>query len=126
MTNDPISDMLTRIRNTSMVGKDVVLVPDSQIKRKILDVIKGSGYIEDFAVLKEAPGYLSVKLSLVNRIQKIERVSKPGCRVYMKSKNIPSVRSGMGFVIVSTSKGVMTGREARNHGLGGEIICKIY
>lgn len=125
--SDPIADMLTRIRNASMVKKGNVLIPDSRQKRDILKVIKNKGYIEDFAVLKETPGYIGVKLSYGKKqMKKIERVSKPGCRVYTKKSDIPSVLQGMGMVVISTSKGVMTGSEAKRQGLGGEIICKIY
>ncbi len=123
--NDPIADMLTRIRNASMVGKDTVLIPDSRIKRDILKVIQARGYVDGFSSEKETPGYLTVKLS-DKKMQKIERVSKPGCRVYTKKSDIPSVLQGMGMIIISTSRGVMTGSEAKKQGLGGEIICKIY
>lgn len=127
MVSDPIADMLTRIRNAYAVRKESVLIPDSRLKRDVLAVIKSSGYINDFYVSKDATGYVEVKLSYVGReIKKLERVSKPGCRVYAKKKNIPKVLSGMGMVILSTSKGVMTGAEAKKQGLGGEIICKIY
>lgn len=127
MVSDPIADMLTRIRNAYAVRKESVLIPDSRLKRDVLAVIKKSGYISDFYVSKDAVGYVEVKLSYVGReIKKLERVSKPGCRVYAKKKNIPKVLSGMGMVILSTSKGVMTGAEAKKQGLGGEIICKIY
>ncbi len=123
--NDPIADMLTRIRNASMVGKDTVLIPDSRIKRDILKVIQAKGYVDGFSSEKETPGYLTVKLS-DKKMQKIERVSKPGCRVYTKKSDIPSVLQGMGMIVISTSRGVMTGSEAKKQGLGGEIICKIY
>ncbi len=125
MMNDPIADMLTRIRNASLVGKESVLVPDSRLKRDILKVILAKGYIDGFKSEKETPGYLTVKLS-TKKMEKIERVSKPGCRVYTKKREIPSVLQGMGMVVISTSRGVMTGSEAKKQGLGGEIICKIY
>ncbi|RJO60036.1 30S ribosomal protein S8 [candidate division WS5 bacterium] len=123
--NDPIADMLTRIRNAYMAGKVSVLIPDTRIKRDILSVMKSREYIENFSVSKEALGYIDVKLSN-KKPRKIERVSKPGCRVYTKKSEIPNVLQGMGMVIVSTSKGVMAGSEAKKQGLGGEIICKIY
>ena len=125
MVNDPIADMLTRIRNASMVGKDTVLIPDSRLKRDILKVIQTKGYVEGFLSEKEMTEYLTVKLS-DKKMQKIERVSKPGCRVYAKKTDIPNVLQGMGMVVISTSKGVMAGTEAKKQGLGGEIICKIY
>lgn len=125
--SDPIADMLTRIRNAYMVKKESVLVPDSKLKRDILKVMKEKAYIDDFSNSGETSGYIDVKLSYGDRQpKKIERVSKPGCRVYTKKQDIPTVLQGMGMVIVSTSKGVMTGTEAKKLGLGGEIICKIY
>ncbi len=125
--SDPIADMLTRIRNAYMVSKESVLVPNTRLKRDILEVMKGRGYINDFSISKESLGYINVKLTYGNKKpKKIERISKPGCRVYTKKNEIPSILQGMGMVIVSTSKGVMTGSEAKKHGLGGEILCKIY
>lgn len=126
IVNDPIADMLTRIRNAFLVNKENVLIPDSRLKREVLSVMKNRGYIEDFSVSKEGK-FIDVKLTYGDkRIKKIERVSKPGCRVYTKKNDIPSVLQGMGMVILSTSKGVMTGTEAKKQGLGGEIICKVY
>ncbi len=125
--NDPIADMLTRIRNAYMVEKKSVLVPDSRLKRDVLNVMKRKEYIQDFSVSKEESGYIEVMLSAGQKQpKKIERVSKPGCRVYTKKSDIPTVLQGMGMVIVSTSKGVMAGSEAKKLGLGGEIICTIY
>ena len=127
IVNDPIADMLTRIRNAFMVKKESVLIPDSRLKREVLFVMKNRGYIEDFSVSKEIQGFIDVKVSYGEKqMKKIERVSRPGCRVYTKKNNIPSVLQGMGMVILSTSKGVMTGTDAKKQGLGGEIICKIY
>jgi len=127
ITNDPIADMLTRIRNACMVKKENVLIPDARLKRDVLLVMKSKGYIEDFSVSKDAGKFIDVKLSYGEKaMKKIERVSKPGCRVYAKKNDIPSVLQGMGMVIMSTSKGVMAGGDARKQGLGGEIICKIY
>ena len=134
IVNDPIADMLTRIRNAFMVKKESVLIPDSRLKREVLFVMKNRGYIEDFSVSKEIQGFIDVKVSYGEKqMKKIERVSKKLClasfkinRVYTKKNNIPSVLQGMGMVILSTSKGVMTGTDAKKQGLGGEIICKIY
>lgn len=127
IVNDPIADMLTRIRNAFMVRKESVLIPDSRLKREVLAVMKNKGYIGDFSVSKEIQGFINVKLSYGERqMKKLERVSKPGCRVYAKKNDIPSVLQGMGMVIMSTSKGVMAGTDAKRQGLGGEIICKIY
>lgn len=127
--NDPIADMLTRIRNASLVRKDTVLVPDSKVKRSILEVIKNKGYVSDFSISDTQAGY--IKISLVEsgkkpHLKKIERISKPGCRIYVKKDQIPVALSGMGTVIISTSKGIMSGSEAKKMGLGGEVICKIY
>lgn len=125
--SDPIADMLTRIRNAHLIKKESVLIPDSRLKREVLVVMKKKGYIEDFSVSDDVKGFINVKLSYGDRqIKKIERVSKPGCRVYTKKSDIPTVLQGMGIVILSTSKGVMTGNDAKKLGLGGEIICKIY
>lgn len=125
--SDPIADMLTRIRNAHLIKKESVLIPDSRLKREVLVVMKKKGYIEDFSASDDVKGFINVKLSYGDRqIKKIERVSKPGCRVYTKKSDIPTVLQGMGIVILSTSKGVMTGNDAKKLGLGGEIICKIY
>lgn len=127
IVNDPIADMLTRIRNAFMVRKESVLIPDSRLKREVLSVMKNKGYIAEFSVSKEIQGFIDVKLSYGERqMKKLERVSKPGCRVYAKKSDIPTVLQGMGMVIMSTSKGVMAGTDAKRQGLGGEIICKIY
>ncbi|MDO8507733.1 MAG: 30S ribosomal protein S8 [bacterium] len=127
IVNDPIADMLTRIRNAFMVRKESVLIPDSRLKREVLSVMKNKHYINDFSVSKEIQGFIDVKLSYGERqMKKLERVSKPGCRVYAKKSDIPTVLQGMGMVIMSTSKGVMAGTDAKKQGLGGEIICKIY
>lgn len=123
---DPISDMLTRIRNAYMVGHDEVRFPASKIKAAILGILKENGYIEDFKVEgREA----AVTLKYENTkpvISKIERVSTPGRRFYVKKDEIPTVLSGRGIAIISTSKGLMTGDDAKRENLGGEIICKLY
>ncbi|MFA5584767.1 MAG: 30S ribosomal protein S8 [Bacteriovoracaceae bacterium] len=124
--NDPIADMLTRIRNAFMINKETVLIPDSRARRDVLTVLKQKGYIGDFKISKEAPRYISVALDGKNVFKKIERISRPGCRVYIKKDKIPTVLQGLGTVILSTSKGVMSGSEAKRQGIGGEIICKIY
>lgn len=124
--NDPIADMLTRIRNAFLVKKQSVIIPDSRAKRDVLSVLKQRGYIGDFEISKEAPQYISVSLIGKNSFKKIERISRPGCRVYVKKERIPTVLQGFGTVILSTSRGVMSGNEAKKLGVGGEIICKIY
>lgn len=130
LSTDPISDMLTRIRNASMVGKEEVGLPVSKLKLSVLSVLKDAGYIEDFKEEKNGSfGRVSVKLKYENKksvISLLERVSKPGRRVYSGKSEIPRVLSGKGIVIISTPKGVMTGNEAKKQGLGGEILCKVY
>ena len=130
MITDPISDMLTRIRNNIMIGRDEVSFPSSKLKLSILEVLKREEYIDEFQ--EEGEGILKkiiVKLKYENKrpaISVIERVSKPGRRVYSRKTEIPRVLSGKGMVIVSTSRGIMTGKEAKKGGLGGEVLCKVY
>jgi small subunit ribosomal protein S8 len=127
MMTDPISDMLTRIRNAQAVDKFTVTVPASKVKRSILKVLKEEGYIDDYADQK-AGGKPVIEVRLkyyAGRpvIERIERVSKPGLRQYRRKGGMPKILGGMGTVIVSTSKGVMTDRAARQAGLGGEVLC---
>ena len=124
---DPIADMLTRIRNAQMVGKTVVGVPSSKVKVSIAQVLKDEGYIDGFTV-REKEGKPELEIALkyyAGRpvIEKIERVSKPGLRIYKSKDEIPRVMNGLGIAIVSTSRGVMTDRKARATGVGGEVIC---
>jgi len=125
--NDPISDMLTRIRNAQQAEKESVSMPSSKLKVAIAKVLKDEGYIEDFAVRGEASKpVLEVELKYYAGspvIEKIERVSRPGLRIYKPSRDIPNVMNGLGVAIVSTSKGVMTDRKARGMGIGGEVLC---
>jgi small subunit ribosomal protein S8 len=123
---DPISDMLTRIRNAYLVGHEEVCVSASKIKEAILGILKENGYIEDF---KREGKEICVTLKYENFkpvVTKIERVSTPGRRFYVKKDEIPTVLSGRGIAVISTSKGLMTGDNARRENLGGEIICKVY
>jgi len=124
---DPIADMLTRIRNAQMVGHTEVSMPCSKLKMSIARVLKDEGYIEDFAVREEsAMKELRIGLKYYAGkpvIERIERVSKPGLRVYKGRDDIPRVMNGLGVAIVSTSRGVMTDRKARADGVGGEILC---
>ena len=127
--SDPIADMLTRIRNAQGVSKTAVSMPSSKVKVAIASVLKDEGYIEDFAV-SEIAGKAELKIGLkyyVNRpvIERLERVSRPGLRVYKGKDEIPSVMNGLGVAIVSTPKGVMTDRKARATGVGGEVICYV-
>jgi len=127
--SDPIADMLTRIRNAQSVNKLTVSMPASKLKGAIANVLKDEGYIEDYAV-QENDGKPVLNISLkyyAGRpvIEKIERVSKPGLRIYKGSQNIPKVMNGLGVTIVSTSKGVMTDRKAQAAGIGGEVLCVV-
>jgi small subunit ribosomal protein S8 len=127
--SDPIADMLTRIRNAQAVDKAVVTMPSSKLKTAIAQVLKDEGYIESFAVRTEA-GKSELEISLkyyAGRpvIERIERVSRPGLRVYKGREAIPQVMNGLGVAIVTTPKGVMTDRKARAHGVGGEVLCYV-
>ena len=136
MHNDPLADMLTRIRNALMAGHVSVSVPSSKLKQSIAQIFKEEGFIEDFAVLTTAGEVqptlrLSLKYVGLRRekqpvISGLERVSKPGRRVYARKKDIPWVLSGMGVAILSTPQGVMTGARARQLGVGGEVLCKVW
>jgi small subunit ribosomal protein S8 len=125
--HDPIADMLTRIRNAQMVGHSEVLMPASGVKGAIAKVLKDEGYIEDFAMRENgAKRELAIALKYYAGrpvIERLERVSKPGLRVYKGRDDIPRVMNGLGVAIVSTSRGVMTDRKARADGLGGEVLC---
>jgi small subunit ribosomal protein S8 len=125
--SDPVADMLTRIRNAQQSEKQSVAVPTSKLKMAIAKVLKDEGYIEDFAVRnQDGKSHLDISLKYYAGrpvIEKIERVSRPGLRIYKPSKEIPVVMNGLGVAIVSTSKGVMTDRKARGMGVGGEVLC---
>jgi len=127
--SDPISDMLTRIRNAQRSEKVSVAIPSSKVKIAIAKVLKDEGYIDDFAV-REAEGRPLLEVGLkyyAGRpvIEKLERVSRPGLRIYRPSRDIPKVMNGLGVAIVSTSQGVMTDRKARGLGIGGEVLCVV-
>jgi small subunit ribosomal protein S8 len=127
--SDPIADMLTRIRNAQVVQKTMVAMPSSKVKIAIANVLKDEGYIEDFAVSEDA-GKAELKIGLkyyAGRpvIERLERVSRPGLRIYKGKDEIPNVMNGLGVAIVSTPKGVMTDRKARATGVGGEVICYV-
>jgi len=127
---DPIADMLTRIRNANRVGRKLVMVPSSKICKGIAGVLKDEGYIEDFDLIEDArQGVLRIKLKYAMDGQKvlhsIDRRSKPGCRVYSKVEELPSILNGMGICVVSTSKGVMSDRKAREEKVGGELLCTV-
>ena len=127
--SDPIADMLTRIRNAQQAQKSSVAMPSSKLKVAIAKVLKSEGYIDDF-VVNQAEGKVELGLSLkyyAGRpvIERIERVSRPGLRVYKGSDDLPRVMNGLGVAIVSTPKGVMTDRAARAGRLGGEVLCLV-
>ncbi|WP_374626228.1 30S ribosomal protein S8 [Pandoraea sp.] len=127
--SDPIADMLTRIRNAQMVEKASVKMPSSKLKVSIAKVLKDEGYIDDFAVeAEETKPVLNIALKYYAGrpvIERLERVSRPGLRVYKSRNDIPQVMNGLGVAIVSTPKGVMTDRKARATGVGGEVICYV-
>ncbi|MCJ8329197.1 MAG: 30S ribosomal protein S8 [Lentisphaeria bacterium] len=128
--SDPIGDMLTRIRNASRVGHPEVAIPASNEKAAIANVLKDEGYINEFRVDGEGTEKaLIVKLKYVNEksvITTLKRVSKPSCRTYVSSQDIPRVRGGLGIAIVSTPEGVLSGRVARRKNVGGELLCYIW
>ncbi len=127
--SDPIADMLTRIRNAQMVQKTSVVMPVSKLKVAIAQVLKEEGYIDSFAVKGEkATHELEISLKYYAGrpvIEHIERVSRPGLRIYKGRHEIPSVKNGLGVAIVTTPKGVMTDRKARQAGIGGEVLCYV-
>jgi small subunit ribosomal protein S8 len=127
---DPIADMLTRIRNANRVGRRLVLIPKSKICAGIAQVLRDEGYIEEFDVIDdEQQGQIRVKLKYSMSGEKVihtlDRESKPGCRVYRKVGELPTILNGMGIVVVSTSKGVMSDRKAREQNVGGELLCTV-
>lgn len=132
--SDPVSDMLTRIRNALMRQHKTVAMPSSKVKQAIASVLKDEGYITDFKVIEQQPypvlqltlKYVGQKRGRRSVITNLQRVSKPGRRIYVGRSDIPWVLSGMGISIVTTSRGVMTGKKARRLGVGGEILCKIW
>ena len=127
--SDPIADLLTRIRNAQMVNKATVAVPSSKVKVAIVQVLKDEGYIDGFEVKTEAgKSVLDIALKYYAGrpvIERIERVSRPGLRVYKGSKTLPQVMNGLGVAIVTTPRGVMTDRKARATGVGGEVLCYV-
>jgi len=128
--SDPIADMLNRIRNAVMVRHDSVLVPASKLKTAIAKILKEEGFITDFEVVKGKPHrVIKIHLKYTDKnqpaISSMQRVSKPGLRVYVEQKEIPRVSGGLGIAILSTSKGVMTGQQAWRQGVGGELLCYV-
>jgi small subunit ribosomal protein S8 len=130
MTTDPIADMLTQIRNALMVKKTEVVLPYSKVKQAIADILVKEGYVESTKKIDEGYGWLRIGLKYENNrqpaITSIKRVSKPGRRVYTAKEKLPWVLNNYGVAIVSTSRGIMTNREARRKRIGGEVICEVY
>ena len=132
MVTDTISDMLTRIRNANMVKHQIVQIPATKMSKSIAEILKEEGFIENFETyIEDKYSYLLVSLKYKGKsrepvICKIERVSKPGLRVYANSKKLPKVLDDLGIAIISTSKGVMTNLKARELGIGGDVLCSIW
>lgn len=130
-TSDPVADMLTRLRNGGMAQKDYVLIPSSKLKVAIARILQEEGYIKDYEIIPSTPQtLLKVALKYTQNRQPIlsglERISKPGRRVYRKKSEIPWVLSGLGIAIMSTPRGIMTGKEARRIGVGGEVLAYVW
>lgn len=126
---DPLADMLTRIRNAQMVGKAHVSMPSSKLKINVAKVFKEEGYIIDYSVNESSKPELVIELKYFNGkpvIEELDRSSRPGLRNYAGKKDLPSVRGGLGIAVVSTSRGIMTDRAARAAGVGGEILCTVF
>jgi len=132
MINDTISDLLTRIRNANNAKHHIVEVPSTKMTKSIIKILKEEGYIIDFEFLNEGnKSSIIILLKYIGKekksvITKLERISKPGIRVYINSKNIPNILGKLGIGIISTSEGIMTTKEAKNLKIGGEFLCKIY
>jgi len=126
---DPIADLLTRVRNAQMAGHVTVQMPNSNGKRAILDVLESEGFILGYSVSDEVKSDITVELKYHDGspvIEEISRVSRPGLCIYKESNDIPKVRGGLGVAIVSTNKGVMTDKNARSQGIGGEVLCTVF
>lgn len=129
---DPIADMLTRIRNANKAFIDEIAMPSSRIKVDIAKILKDEGFIEEYKVVDESNNTKALKIKLkfdenkIRSLNGIKRISRPGLRVYVRKDDIPKVLGGLGEAIVSTSKGVTTGKDARRSGLGGEVICYVW
>lgn len=132
VVSDPIADMLTRIRNANQVFHEKVEVPGSKIKRAIAEILKNEGYIRDYEWVEDDRKRATLRIYLKygpgksRVIQGLKRISKPGLRIYAKRHEIPKVLGGLGIAILSTSKGIMTDKEARRQGVGGEVLCYVW
>ena len=129
-STDQLADLVTRIRNAVEVGKTEILVPTSRLKASLVEILVKNGYLTSYDIVEGTPrGMLHVVINeptAVAKINEITKVSKPGRRVYSSSADLPVVKSGRGMIVVSTSKGLMTGREAKKAGLGGEILVRVW
>ena len=128
---DPIADMLTRIRNANTVGHETVEIPASKMKKSIAEILKEEGYIEDFDIIDDnKQGIIKITMKYGANKEKvitgIKKISKPGLKVYAKANDVPRVLGGLGITIISTSKGVVSDKEARKMGVGGEVICYVW
>ena len=128
---DPIADMLTRIRNANTVGHETVEIPASKMKKAIAEILKEEGYITDFDVIEDdKQGMIKVTMKYGSNkervISGIKKISKPGLKVYAKANEVPKVLGGLGIAIISTSKGIVSDKEARRLGVGGEVICYVW
>lgn len=134
MVNDTISDMLTRIRNATLAKHKIVQIPSTKTTQSLSQVLKNEGFIEEFNKVKdESTGHFKLIVALkykgkdkVSIITKLKRVSRPGLRIYARHKELPKVLGGIGIAIMSTSKGIITNKEAKYHGIGGEILCYVW
>lgn len=131
LVNDPLGDMLSRIRNGQMRRKSVVATPASRLRRNVLEVLQAEGYIRGFTEVEEAGNHPRFEIELKYHegepvISEIRRVSKPGRRVYMSVRDLPRVRNGLGISIISTPQGVMSDAHARDRNVGGEVLCTVY
>jgi len=129
--SDPIADMLTRIRNALMADHEEVVLPSSRLKEQIARILRDEGYIQAYRVFQDGPGKkMRITLKYTEERESVltglKRVSKPGRRIYSQRENIPRVKGGLGFAILSTSKGVMTGEDAWRAGVGGEVLCYVW
>ncbi len=126
---DPLSDMLTRIRNAQMAEKSVVQMPFSNQKKAVAEVLKAEGYIADYQISSDSKPQLTIELKYFEGrpvIEEVQRISRPGLRQYKSAGQLPQVRAGLGIAIISTSQGVMTDRAARAAGIGGEVLCTVF
>ncbi len=129
-STDQIADLITRIRNAIMVGKNEIVVPTSKLKVAVLEGLKNAGFIDSFEIIANEPRDIIkvtiMKAGEIAKINEIEKVSKPGRRVYVAADEIPTIKSGRGLILISTNKGIMTGKEAKKNRLGGEILVKVW